>query len=142
MPKISITVEFDTHEEAITALATLRGGDNVAKPVADKAVKPAGKSVEKTDTPAASKPAADTKKEPAAQEEATGKGASSGDAKVYDYTTEVGPAIANAAKTHRAAAVALLTEFGAKSGKDLKAEQYTSFMEKLAEAVKPAEDLS
>lgn len=140
MPKITISVEYDNTEDAILGLSALRGGDNVATgaariPVKDKtkAADPKPDSATKTDTPAASSPDAKS----AAPAAGTSTAASSGDA----YAA-VSAAISGAVKTHRPQVLETLTAFGAKSGKDLKPEQYDDFLAKLAAVIAPAEDLS
>jgi hypothetical protein len=136
MPKITISVEYDNTEDAILGLSALRGGDNVAKPVTKETTKP-GKSVEKTDSPAATKP--DAAKPGGAPEGGTSTAASSGEGGIsYDTVTAK---IKAAVETHRPQVIETLTAFEAKSGKDLKPKDYAAFLQKLEQATAPAEDL-
>lgn len=146
---IKVTLEFANAEDAISALALLRGSKlatdpSLVVPAATKD-KTAGKSDGATDKKKSTEPAAtggtptaEGKKADAPQTQAS---ESSGQAGSMSYDV-VGAAITAAAKTHRTETVALLTKFGAKSGKDLKPEQYADFSAQLAEIVKPADDLS
>ncbi len=128
----SITLEFETLEQAITALATLRNPEAAPKPEATKAAKDTpkpGKSAT-TDKPADGKPdaaagpaPAPEKKEPVSSVSAT-----------VDAYEPVGALIKKLAATHRAQVLAVLSEFGVPNGKELKPTQYASFMEKLTAA--------
>ena len=124
---LKITLEFATAEDAILALAKLRPSD--AKVEAAPAPKPeAAPTKPVKDKAAASSPSAAPAPTAAP---ATPPAASPAPADAYK---PVGDAIAKkVADGHKPAAVALLAEFGAKSGKDLKPEQYPDFMAKLAE---------
>jgi len=112
---VKVTLEFATIDEAISALAKVRA-DSKDAPKAETA------KVEKTEAAAPPRPAGATDKKktpaptpPAASSVPTGYGI-------------VADKIATKAKTHRAEVVALLKKFGANSGKDLKAEQYETFV--------------
>lgn len=142
MTTVKITLEYATLEEAITAMATLKG---TKTPAAETAKEPAtGKSAGATGKAKSTEPAAtvaSTAAEKKADVQLTQPAASPAPSGSVDYAP-VAAAIAEAAKTHRAELVALLSKFGAKSGKELKPEQYADFGAQLAELVKPADDLS
>ena len=124
---VEIKLTFTSLEEAILAMAKLRASD--AKVEAAPAPKPeAAPTPAKKDKAAASSPSAAPAPTAAP---ATPPAASPAPADAYK---PVGDAIAKkVADGHKPAAVALLAEFGgAKSGKDLKPEQYEAFMVKLA----------
>lgn len=139
-----ITLDFATAEDAILALATLRDAKLSPDTPAVKVTKPTpkdkpaetkpdaaapGKSVT-TDKPADGKP--DAKDGPGAAPEKK-ELASSGSATAGAYEP-VGALIKKLATTHRAQVLATLGEFGAANGKELKPEQYESFIEKLTAA--------
>ncbi len=121
---VEIKLTFTSLEEAILAMAKLRPSD--AKVEAAPAPKPeAAPTKPKPEKAAASSPSA----VPAPTAAPAIPPAAS---PAPDYKP-VGDAIAKkVADGHKPAAVALLAEFGAKSGKDLKPEQYEAFMVKLA----------
>lgn len=145
---IKITMEYATAEDAILMLSALRekgydvpttDGKTKTRPtVVDKGVTKttilkdepqAGKSVT-TDKPAGSSPTADLKKDVAPETKAD---ASSDSSTVVEYPA-VSAAITSAVATHgREPVLVLLRDaYGAKSGKDLKPEQYADFLEKLS----------
>lgn len=138
---IKITLEYSSHEEAILALAALR--DTGAAPAAVTKDKPkatekvtAGKSAT-TDKPADGKPDAAAGPKDAAEKKEPASSASA----TVDAYEPVGAMIKKLVATHRAQVLAVLNEFGVPNGKELKPEQYASFMEKLAAATTPAADL-
>jgi len=109
----------------------------------------AGKASPKTDTPAKPdpKPKAETtaKKEPAAAEKpaaATEPSAGTAQTAVPYEKTGLPEKIAACVKKDRDGVVALLAEFGAKKGSELKPEQYAAFGEKIDALLAPAADLS
>lgn len=136
-----ITLDFDTAEDAILALATLRD----AKTAPSAPVKPTpkvksaadatntggtpGKSVT-TDKSADGKP--DAAAGPAvAPEKKANESSGSATADAYE---PVGALIKKLVGTHRAQVLAVLSEFGVPNGKELKPDQYASFVEKLTAA--------
>lgn len=134
---VKVTLEYATIDEAITAMAKLRGADSKPEAAkADAAPKPAaGAKDKKAEAAAAPAPTASA---PKADAPATPPSAS---------TSQVGygivaDKIAMGAKTHRAEVVALLGKFGAKNGKELKAEQYADFVAEIDEITKPSEELA
>lgn len=139
---IKITLEYATVEEAITAMATLKGTKTPAAPeTKDKAL---GKSDGATDKKKSTEPdatGASTAKDKKADASQTPAAESKGPDTAAAYA-EVAAKIAAAAKTHRTELVALLAKFGAKTGKDLKAEQYAEFSKELDGITAPADDLS
>jgi cytoskeletal protein RodZ len=141
---IEIKMVFPSYEAAISALAACRalgteGKAETPKPAAKtepdpKPTKAEAKAAEKAkaaETPptAATAPTAAS---PTPPTESPSPGTSSGATK--EQVTE---AITAAVKTDRQKVVDTLTSFGAKSGKDLKPEQYHDFLVKLSEAMKP-----
>lgn len=125
---INVTLEFATVEEAITALAAVRGNVVIKKtedaPKADKAGKSDGA---KATAPAPAPAPAPTASAPPAAAPTTQPSAS---------TSQVGYAviadkIGAKAKTHRAEVVALLKKFGANNGKELKEADYAKFDEEI-----------
>jgi hypothetical protein len=140
---IKVTVEFPTAEDAIEGLARLRGVAGIAGVVKPETAKDKTESPKKeaaAPAPKAEKVAASPSTAPAPAAAAPKVEASSAGSTADGYEP-VGAAISAAAKTNRAAVVATLAEFSAKSGKDLKPEQYAPFTAALTEALKPAEDL-
>jgi Na+-transporting methylmalonyl-CoA/oxaloacetate decarboxylase gamma subunit len=140
MNSIKVTFEFTTAEGAITAIARMRGLEaapsSIVKPdpkpeTAKEAAPPKSAKTEKV---ADTKPTAAPAAAPAAAPEKKAEPSA-------DLYAPVGAAIAASVKTHRAELIALLTEFGAKNGKELKPEQYEAFMAKLAIVTTPADDL-
>lgn len=134
MNAVQVIFNFPSVEEAITGMARLRGLE------ASAGAPTPGKSA--TTAPlAAGKPAATagpatapakTAQEPSAS--ATGASAPA------DAYAPVKQAITDAVVKNKPVVAALLAEFGAKSGKDLKAEQYADFLAKLETAMNPAGD--
>lgn len=110
----------------------------------------AGKASPKTDTPAKPdpKPKAETtaKKETAAPAPApaaaTEPSAATAQTAVPYEKTGLPEKIAACVKKDRDGVVALLAEFGAKKGSELKPEQYAAFGEKIDALLAPAADLS
>lgn len=147
---IKIVLEFDTAEDAITALARYR--DMVPSLMNGKgdAVKAADpKGAQAADKNAASKPTAD-KKEPTKTVVADKKpepiSASSEPSKspdTIDYDTVVQPMIRAKVLVDKTAVLALIKSFGAdyKSGKDLKPEQYADFIAKCEQIGATEDDL-
>lgn len=134
---IKVVLEFNTAEDAITALARYRDmlpSLMAAKGETKDAAAP--KPAPAADKPAASKPTAgktETTKTAAAETKQESSSGSSDASGSIDYATVVQPAIQAAVVSHKPAVVALLTEMKCRSGKDLKPEQYEAFMAKLAE---------
>lgn len=108
----------------------------------------AGKTSAPAATPAASpKPKAETtaKKEPAAAATPaadTNPSADTAPTAVPYEKTGLPEKIAACVKKDRDGVVALLAEFGAKKGSELKPEQYAAFGEKIDALLAPAADLS
>ena len=121
---ISVSLTFPSLEDAITALAKLRVADaKVEAPKVDAPVKP-------------------PKDKPADKPVVTQPSVGTGQTVVSDYKP-VGDAIAaTVAAGKKAEAVALLAKYGAKSGKELKPEQYADFMVALAAINAPEADFS
>jgi hypothetical protein len=136
----TITLEYQTLEEAITALATLRNPETAPKPdvkvKTEKAVtapKPASDAM--TVPSASGKQGVEAGQRDASEKRAKEPSASAtGDASADPYAP-VGALIKKLAATHRAQVLATLTEFKAANGKELKPEQYAGFIEKLEAAV-------
>ncbi len=131
---IKITLEYSTLEDAILALSNIRNPETApkivatdAKPKADKVT--AGKSAT-TEKPADGKPAVEAGPKDAAEKKEPASSASA----TVDAYEPVGAMIKKLAATHRAQVLATLSEFGAANGKELKQEQYASFIEKLTAA--------
>ena len=134
---VSVTLQFPSLEDAILSLAKLRGSDAKVE-VAPKAPVDPGKPA-KTEKPAATPPSAAKTDAPA-----TPPAASSAPAPASDdvYKTKISPVIAAGANKDKPATVAVLGQFGAKTGKDLKPEQYDEFLAALAKALEPTADLT
>lgn len=132
-----ITITYPTVEDAILALSALRAyeaGAGTAKPVRQSKATAVGTKP----TAEAEKAAALEKKaEPSAESEKTKP---AGDAKTLDYDVDVAPKLSEAVKTNRAAAVDTLTKYDAKTGKQLKPEQYAGFLADLAAALAGGEE--
>ena len=138
---IEIKLQFPNYEAAISALAAVRQATgtevaapkpevkDVAKP--ETARTPAKPKKDAAETPSTAAPA-QTAASPTPAAESQSPTTSSGASK-----EQVSEAITAAVKTDRQKVVDTLAAFGAKSGKDLKAEQYGDFLAKLAEAIKP-----
>jgi len=124
MPPIQVSMSFESFEDAITALAKLRIPE--AKTAAVTGTVAADLAPEKE----APKPGPGRPAKPAARPPAPPPAAET-TTPALDYDTEVGPAIAAAVVTNRAEVVEVLTRFGAKTGKQLKPEQYAEFLEQL-----------
>jgi hypothetical protein len=134
---VQVTLTFATLEIAITALAALRSTDAKVEVAPNAAAPASAPTPEKTKKAAASSPSAAPAPTAAP---ATPPAASPAPADAYK---PVGDAIAKkVADGHKPAAVALLAKFGAKSGKELKPEQYDTFMAELAAIGAPADDIS
>lgn len=153
---IKIVLEFDTAEDAITALARYR--DMVPSLMNGKgdAVKAADpKGAQAADKNAASKPTAD-KKEPtktvvadkkpeptsASSEPSKSGGMSKSEADAF-YDANVQPLIRAKVLVDKMAVLALIQSFGVgyKSGKDLKPEQYADFIAKCEQIGATEDDL-
>ena len=126
----TITINFTTAEAAIECLARLRGIEAAALPnaVVTTPSKPAGSP------PTAPAAGAAAKKPPAS----SGESAEDAAKRLYK---PVGEAITAAAAANRPVVLAVLAEYGAATGKDLKPEQYGDFLTKLTAAMAPAADL-
>jgi len=125
---VTVSITFSSLEEAIMNLAKLRGSDaKVEAAPAPKPEKPA-----KVEKPAASPSGATQAAAPATPDTA---------ASGVPYETVV-KAISAAAVKDKPKVVAVLAQFSAKTGKDLKAEQYAEFLAALEKAMTPAEEES
>ena len=125
---VKIELTFANIDEATAFLA-----GKASTPAAAPAVspKPKAETTAKKEPAAAEKPAADTK--PSADAAQT----------VVPYEkTGLPEKIAACVKKDRDGVVALLAEFGAKKGSELKPEQYAAFGEKIDALLAPAADLS
>ncbi len=127
---LKVTFEFATADEAITAIARMRGE---AKPEA-AAPKPDGAKAEKAAKPEKAAASAPTASAAPAAASATQPSASSTQ---VDYAG-VAERITKGVASHRAEVIALLAKFGAKNGKELKPEQYAEFAAVMDELLKPA----
>ncbi len=125
---VKIELTFANIDEATAFLA-----GKASTPAAAPAVspKPKAETTAKKEPAAAEKPAADTK--PSADTAPT--------AVPYEKTG-LPEKIAACVKKDRDGVVALLAEFGAKKGSELKPEQYAAFGEKIDALLAPAADLS
>jgi len=133
MTTVTVSFTFNSIEDAITGMARLRA-EGAPAPAAEGKPKAA---VEPKAKPAPAPAAAATP--PTAASKANGA-APSETATTLDYGP-VGEAIKNGvAAGKRPEVLGVLESFGAKTGKDLKPEQYAPFMEKLTAALS-AEDL-
>ena len=133
MPPVTVTLTFPTYEDTIIALSKLRAGPQPE--VKPETVKPDPKAEAKAETKPkaeATKPKAEAKK--AEAETKTTEPESAG----LVYETDVAPKIAAAVKTNRADVIAVLGRFEAKTGKDLKPEQYADFLEQLTTRLEAA----
>ncbi len=138
----TITLEYATIEEAITAMATLRNPETAPQPVKETKL---GKSVTTAPSAGGKQDAADGPKDaPAkkavassASETVVEKPAAAKPDAESDPYTPVGALIKKLVATHRAQVLAVLSEFGVPNGKELKPTQYASFMEKLTAATAP-----
>lgn len=140
MSAVTVTLTFPTYEDTIIALSKLRAGPQPeAKPETAKPADP------KPDPkPEAKAEASDPK--PEAPKRGPGRPPKAAEAKpepdpestTIVYETDVAPKIAAAVKTNRADVIAVLGRFGAKTGKDLKPEQYADFLEQLTTRVEAA----
>ena len=169
--KLSVTINFDSAEDAIEGIARLRGvgrAENVrpdtaapAKPAEaapetkavkdpkevkaakDQAAKEAKVAAASTAPAASSPPTATAETAPAAPETKVAETSASSTASVSAAPdyAPIGAAIKAAAATHREGLVALLAKFGAKKGTELKPEQYEPFSTELAALVAPPDDL-
>jgi len=110
MPSVQVTLTYASLEDAIVDLAKLRA-----------AAKPADKPDPKAETPA---PAPKTAKKDKAEPAPT-----------LDYDKDVAPVIAKAVAGNRAEVIETLTRFGAKTGKQIKPEDYSDFLEQLANRI-------
>lgn len=129
MPPVTVTLTFPTYEDTIIALSKLRAGPQPE--VKAEATKPETKPETKAETPKAeTKPKAEAKKTEAKKTEPESTG--------LVYETDVAPKIAAAVKTNRADVIAVLGRFEAKTGKDLKPEQYADFLEQLTTRLEAA----
>lgn len=130
---VTVTLTYANLDEAITALAKIRVD---TKEPAAAAPKPAGAKPKAEAAPA---PTAEAKKAdaPATPPAASSPPAAAAASVSYDV---IGPKITAGAKTHRAEVVALLAKFGAKSGKELKPEDYAKFDGEIDALLKPAEE--
>ncbi len=128
---VTVTLTYANLDEAITALAKIRVDTKEAA-----APKPAGAKPKAEAAPA---PTAEAKKAdaPATPPAASSPPAAAAASVSYDV---IGPKITAGAKTHRAEVVALLAKFGAKSGKELKPEDYAKFDGEIDALLKPAEE--
>ena len=123
MTPVTVTLTFPTYEDTIIALSKLRAGPQ-----------PEVKAE-------ATKPKAEAKKAEAEAEAETKTTEPESAGLVYE--TDVAPKIAAAVKTNRADVIAVLGRFEAKTGKDLKPEQYADFLEQLTTRLESAgSDLS
>ena len=131
---VSVTLQFPSLEDAILSLAKLRGSDAKVE-VAPNAPAASTKKATVADT----KPSAAKTDAPA-----TPPAASSAPAPASDdvYKVKVSPAIGAGAAKDRSATATVLGQFGAKTGKDLKPEQYDEFLAALAKALDPSVDLT
>lgn len=133
MPPVTVTLTFPTYEDTIIALSKLRAGPQpeVKVEAAKPDPKPETKPETKAETPKAeTKPKAEAKKTEAKKTEPESTG--------LVYETDVAPKIAAAVKTNRADVIAVLGRFEAKTGKDLKPEQYADFLEQLTTRLEAA----
>lgn len=143
---IKVTLEFANAEDAITALARYR--DMLPSLMASdkKAETPAPKPAPAADKNAASKPTADKKEttKTDAAETKPGTSSASSAASASDAYEAVKAAIQKAVLIDKPAVIALLKKFNpeAKSGKDLKPEQYAEFLTEIATVGAAEEDLS
>ena len=137
---VEIKLTFATLELAITAMAAVRAVEGktdkpeTAKPEAapKEVAAPATKPKAAADKPTAA-PAPTAAPTPPKTESSAPSG--------IEYKV-VGDAIKAAVTTHREQVVALLGEFKAKTGKDLKPEDYPAFTVKLGAITAPADDLA
>lgn len=133
MTPVTVTLTFPTYEDTIIALSKLRAGPQpeVKPETAKPDPKPDPKPETKAETPKAeTKPKAEAKKTEAKKTEPESTG--------LVYETDVAPKIAAAVKTNRADVIAVLGRFEAKTGKDLKPEQYADFLEQLTARLEAA----
>ena len=131
MPPVTVTLTFPTYEDTIIALSKLRAGPQPEVKV--EAAKPDPKPETKAETPKAeTKPKAEATKPKAEAKKAEPEPAGP------VYETDVAPKIAAAVKTNRADVIAVLGRFEAKTGKDLKPEQYADFLEQLTARLEAA----
>lgn len=140
---ITIKLEYATAEDAILALAALREKgldtpDTRARPVVKETTKDKTKETAagKSATTATSAPPPPTAPAPAPEKAAAApatKAAESSDSSTAVEYSAVSAAITAAVATHgRDAVLAVLKDsYSAKSGKDLKPEQYAEFLGKL-----------
>ena len=127
---VKITLEFASTEAAITALAAVRSAEGKSDPKPEAAA-PAPTPPKKDKAVASSPTAAAAPTAAPATPPAASPAPAPAAADAY---APVGKAIAaKVAEGHKVLAVALLAKFGAKSGKDLKPEQYEAFTKELAE---------
>lgn len=146
MTPVTVTLTFPTYEDTIIALSKLRAGPQPE--VKPETVKPDPKAEAKAEAKAETKPKAEATKPKAeakkaeAEAEAETKTTEPESAGLV-YETDVAPKIAAAVKTNRADVIAVLGRFEAKTGKDLKPEQYADFLEQLTTRLEAAgSDLS
>ena len=125
---VKIELTFASIDEA-TAFLAGKTSAPAATPAASP--KPKAETTAKKEPAAAATPAADTK--PSADTAPT--------AVPYEKTG-LPEKIAACVKKDRDGVVALLAEFGAKKGSELKPEQYAAFGEKIDALLAPAADLS
>ncbi len=130
MPPVTVTLTFPTYEDTIIALSKLRAGPQPE--VKPETVKPDPQP----ETPKAEAPKAETKKTETKPKAEAKKAEPEPAGPVYE--TDVAPKIAAAVKTNRADVIAVLGRFEAKTGKDLKPEQYADFLEQLTARLEAA----
>lgn len=132
---INITLQFASYEDAITALARLRNEATAPKADAPKPEKESkGNAKSPAPTASAPTPAAAPAPAPAASAPTAAPAPTPGAAS-SDYEP-VGKAIqAAVADGKRPQVVAALGKYGAKSGKELKPENYLAFLDDLAKEI-------
>jgi hypothetical protein len=127
---VKVTFEFDTPEDAITAIARMRGVVSEAPKKEPAAATP--KSAPKAEKVASEPPTAKAETAPAAP--AAKAAPSPAPAPATDAYAPVSAAISAAvAAGHKPALIAFLSQFGVKTGKELKPEQYAEFMARVAD---------
>ena len=135
MTPVTVTLTFPTYEDTIIALSKLRAGPQPE--VKPETVKPDPQpETPKAEAPKAEAPKAETKKTETKPKAEAKKAEPEPAGPVYE--TDVAPKIAAAVKTNRADVIAVLGRFEAKTGKDLKPEQYADFLEQLTTCLEAA----
>ena len=148
---IEVKLAFASYEEAISALAAVRQaiGKEAAAPKAETSEKQQAKPEKATKPAAKPETAAPEKKDaegsaPTAAAGPTGASQTPAtESKSPGISSDVlGAKIKEAVAVNRAVVVETLAKYGAKAGKDLKAEQYADVLADLEKALTPAEDLT